>query len=106
MGQQEVLDFLETHEGWFTTRELAERLDTGRGSLTVCLRKLFLCGDIIRKYEKAKTIWNSGHKAGTAFQWKGKRIREIPRNRSVGKINVIPIKDDESVTPKIESKHL
>jgi len=41
MGQQEVYSFLKDNKGkWFTSREIAEKLDISIGSVTMSLKKL------------------------------------------------------------------
>lgn len=41
MGQQEVFDFMKKNNGkWFTSREIAEKLKIGIGSVQNSLRKL------------------------------------------------------------------
>ena len=41
MGQQEVYSFLKKHKGkWFTSNEIADKLESSHGSVTTCLKKL------------------------------------------------------------------
>lgn len=41
MGQQEVYDFLMKNKGgWFTSREISEKLGVSIGSVTMSLKKL------------------------------------------------------------------
>ena len=41
MGQQEVYDFLKKHKSkWYTSKEIADKLEASHGSVTTCLKKL------------------------------------------------------------------
>ena len=41
MGQQEVYDFLKRHRSkWYTSKEIADKLEASHGSVTTCLKKL------------------------------------------------------------------
>ena len=41
MGQQEVYSFLKKHKGkWYTSKEIADKLEASHGSVTTCLKKL------------------------------------------------------------------
>ena len=41
MGQQEVYDFLKKHRSkWYTSKEIANKLEASHGSVTTCLKKL------------------------------------------------------------------
>ncbi len=41
MGQQEVYTFLKKNDGrWFTSKEIANKLNASLGSVTTCLKKL------------------------------------------------------------------
>ena len=53
MGQQEVYSFLKKHKGkWFTSKEIANKLEASHGSVTTCLKKLRDGSDIDFEYGK------------------------------------------------------
>ena len=51
MGQQEVYDFLKKHKGkWYTSSEIANKMEASLGSVTTCLKKLRDSSAINYKY--------------------------------------------------------
>ena len=63
MGQQEVYDFLRNHpQHWFTSRNISEGINQSIGSVTVCLKKLRIRGEILYK---------------SAEKQKGKRVQYL-----------------------------
>lgn len=40
MSQAQVMVYLKEHKGWYTSKEIAKGVSTGKGSITLCLRKL------------------------------------------------------------------
>lgn len=53
MGQQEVYDFLKKHKGrWYTSKEIADKLEASHGSVTTCLKKLRDSSAIDSQYGK------------------------------------------------------
>ncbi|MBU0756856.1 MAG: winged helix-turn-helix domain-containing protein [Nanoarchaeota archaeon] len=55
MGQQEVYDFLKKNKkDWFTSKDIAERLDVSIGSVTNNLKKLRKSGSVKFKFDNNK----------------------------------------------------
>ena len=53
MGQQEVYDFLKKHRSkWYTSKEIADKLEASHGSVTTCLQKLRESSAIDSQYGK------------------------------------------------------
>ena len=53
MGQQEVYDFLKRHRSkWYTSKEIADKLEASHGSVTTCLKKLRDSSAIDSEYGK------------------------------------------------------
>lgn len=51
MGQQEVYTFLKRHKSkWFTSKEIADNLNSSLGSVTTCLKKLRDSSSVSFKY--------------------------------------------------------
>jgi len=51
MGQQEVYTFLKKHKTeWFTSKKIADSLDSSLGSVTTCLKKLRDSSSVSFKY--------------------------------------------------------
>ncbi len=51
MGQQEVYTFLKKHRSkWFTSKEIADKLEASLGSVTTCLKKLRDSSSVSFKY--------------------------------------------------------
>jgi Mn-dependent DtxR family transcriptional regulator len=51
MGQQEVYDFLKgNRERWFTSKEIAKKLDVSLGSVTMSLKKLRQSGILHHRF--------------------------------------------------------
>jgi predicted transcriptional regulator len=56
MGQQEVYDFLKKNKGkWWTSKEIANKIDASVGSVTTTLTKLRKIDDVSFKMSKEKT---------------------------------------------------
>ena len=52
MGQQEVYSLLKKHKiKWFTSKEIANKLDASLGSVTTCLKKLRDSSSVSFKYQ-------------------------------------------------------
>lgn len=55
MGQQEVYTFLRKHKSqWFTSKEIANKLNASLGSVTTCLKKLRDSSSVSFKYPNKK----------------------------------------------------
>ena len=51
MGQQQVYTFLKKNRSkWFTSKEIAKKLNASLGSITTCLKKLRDSSDVSFKY--------------------------------------------------------
>lgn len=56
MGQQEVYDFLKKNKGkWWTSKEIANKINASVGSVTTTLTKLRKIDDVSFKMSKEKT---------------------------------------------------
>jgi len=69
MGQQEVYSFLKKHKGkWFTSKEIADKLESSHGSVTTCLKKLRDSSAIDSEYGSG-----TGHNRKNAYVYRFKR---------------------------------
>jgi len=56
MGQQEVFNFLKLNKGkWWSSKEIAAKLEASVGSVTTTLTKLRKRNEILHKMSKIKT---------------------------------------------------